>query len=182
MNTYQTVRTLLLLVITVTGVAANADPVEWPLSQGGNGHFYELVDEPLTWFEARDAAELRSWMELPGHLVTMSSFEEDHWCWLVFGVLDHGYWLGGYQPEGTPEPDEGCRWVTGESWGYTGWGDAEPNDFYEEDCLSGWFVNFRGWNDVSCDEIKPWGYIVEYESEIVDVNRNSWGVLKSLYR
>lgn len=172
---------LLVALILIPYSTVQADPIEWPESEGGNGHYYELVEEGLTWFQARDAANSRSWMDIPGHLVTMGSSEEDYWCWQQFGVSNHGYWLGGYQPEGTAEPAEGWLWETGETWSYTGWGAMEPNDVDEEDCLLGWFSNFTGWNDGSCDEITSWGYIVEYEPEIVADEVITWGAVKASY-
>ena len=40
---------------------AHAAAVQWPVSAGGNGHWYEAVSVPqgITWTDARDAAVAR---------------------------------------------------------------------------------------------------------------------------
>ena len=50
------------------------------------------------------------------------------------GILDfqrhrnHGPWIGGTQPGGSPEPAGGWSWVTGETFGFNAWYAGEPND------------------------------------------------------
>ena len=39
-----------------------------------------------------------------------------------------GPWLGGFQPEGSPEPAGGWQWVTGEPFNYTNWTIQEPDN------------------------------------------------------
>ena len=50
--------TLLLAGLALAGTASFADPVEWPVAEGGNGHFYEAfsVSDGITWTEANVAA------------------------------------------------------------------------------------------------------------------------------
>jgi len=120
---------------------------------------------------------------MPGHLVTLNSYDEDYWCWSQFGNTEWGSIIGAFQsPEGA-EPGGGWTWVTGEEWDYVGWGVNEPNnDHGGEDCLGGWFLNFTGWNDYMCDSLHPGGYIVEYELDSVVNDVRSWGAIKAIYR
>lgn len=62
---------LLILIATLFVKAAVATPVQWPLSEGGNGHFYEFVDmHGVLWTQARDGAAAMSWSGASGHLAT----------------------------------------------------------------------------------------------------------------
>ena len=114
--------------------------------------------------------------------------EYEHWAWLVaqglivsdlvlpvpstaviagLGMI-YGPWLGGFQPDGAPEPDGGWQWVTGEEWSYTNWGIGEPNDITGEQYLH--FDNLGElaepsprWNDYRNDGVFPvHSFIVEY--------------------
>ena len=96
-------KSILVLVMVLIGIS-NATPVEWSVSSGGNGHFYEVISEALTWTDARDAA-----ISAGGYLATITSEAEDIFVW---NLLDsshfgghYGPWLGGFQPDGSPEPD-----------------------------------------------------------------------------
>jgi hypothetical protein len=104
--------------------------VEWE-----NGHCYQAVLAPgLSWDDANAACETRG-----GHLVTITSEEENAFVFSLvsgdsaFWYLDAlnnglGPWLGGYQPDGSAEPDGGWRWVTDEPFEYTNWEDGQPDE------------------------------------------------------
>lgn len=152
---------------------AEGQPIEWPISAGGNGHLYEavLVPSGLRWDQARDGAAARG-----GYLVSITSAAENAW---VFSLVDHpsfwsdgdfGPWLGGFQPAGSPEPAGGWQWVSGEAWSYTNWQPSEPSDggasgpedflhFLGRDGVRG-----AGWNDQPIGgDLRPIrGYVVEY--------------------
>jgi hypothetical protein len=50
--------------------AAHGVPVQWTVASGGNGHFYDRVDQTnLTFDQARTAAAALSFTGMPGHLV-----------------------------------------------------------------------------------------------------------------
>ncbi|GAB6041915.1 SUMF1/EgtB/PvdO family nonheme iron enzyme [Endothiovibrio diazotrophicus] len=53
-------------------------PVRWESSEGGNGHWYQIVTDNsrLLWVEARDAAAAMTWEGMSGHLAVPSSREE----------------------------------------------------------------------------------------------------------
>ena len=55
--------------------AAKAQPIEWPVSEGGNGHFYQLViDSPnKSWLEDHLTSLTLGYNGWPGHLATITS-------------------------------------------------------------------------------------------------------------
>jgi hypothetical protein len=121
-------------------------PVQWKVSEGGNGHWYSARRWTGTksWPEARDTATA-----LGGMLACITSDGENAW---ISGTLDlkqlgcglgqMGWHLGGYQDLAAPdyiEPAGGWRWLSGEPWAYTAWltgqnypgltGGDRPNNF-----------------------------------------------------
>ncbi len=91
-------------------------------------------------------------------MVTLTSAEEN--TWVVENLADITGWVGGFQPDGNPEPDGNWQWVTGETWDWTNWAAGEPNNQGNEGFLI--FMNVSQWNDWSNHVIS--GYIIEYES------------------
>src|ERR1051325_6511008 len=91
--------------------------VQWPVAQGGNGHFYEVVSAPtgITWGNASLAATNRG-----GYLATITSAEENAFVFSqatqdsTIWYSGYGPWLGGIQPAGSGEPAGGWRWITGD--------------------------------------------------------------------
>lgn len=129
--------------------------VQWRTQDGGNGHWYKpvAVESPISWLVASNAAAAG------GYLATLTSAEENDF---VFALVDDdqyysstvwwaGPWVGGFQPDGAPEPAGGWTWVTGEAWNYTHWDQGEPSNNYgdgtPENALH--LTRFRGhnWND-----------------------------------
>ena len=147
--------------------------VQWTVSQGGNGHWYQLVRQQssIDWQSARVAAEARG-----GHLATIGSIgENDVLFQLTRGRASwangYGPWLGGFQTG----PD--WRWVTGEPWTWTNWCPGEPNNDscsnLAEDALQLGCGSAR-WNDfpsipTGCDidvnGLAVWGYFVEWSAD-----------------
>ncbi len=128
----------------------------WLPSSGGNGHTYEFVSAPsISWAAARDAAVARG-----GYLATITSPAENDV--IVANRSDPYFWIGGYQPTGSPEPAGGWRWVTSEPFTYSNWSANEPNNlganenFLELDGIVG------RWNDNSSGRTSSFGYVVEY--------------------
>jgi hypothetical protein len=174
-------RILLTLILVLAATASLADPVEWPVAEGGNGHYYEARSQAVYWDGAQSAAAGLSWQGCPGHLATITSAEE---CAFI---LDHvgghgGYWLGGYQADGSSEPDGGWRWITDEPWGFTYWAPGEPNnDGNEKYLITVWWDESNDWNDEEVPPYDAFGYFVEYEPPVA-VTGSSWGRVKATYR
>ncbi|MBK8166561.1 MAG: hypothetical protein IPK64_11480 [bacterium] len=67
--------TMLMVSATVLAAAACANPIEWPVADGGDGHYYEVVQAaaPLTWAEADAWAQSMSYEGMSGHLATIAT-------------------------------------------------------------------------------------------------------------
>ena len=135
---------LFICGILLLTVSANASPARWE----GNGHWYEVVtQEPgLDWEAARDLAEAAG-----GHLVTITSAEENEFVWGTLGCGDNNYgynpkgvcWLGLYQAQGTGNSeDRYYTWIDGTPMNLVLWGPGEPNNVggAGEDCVHNWIA------------------------------------------
>jgi hypothetical protein len=140
------------------------------------GNYYEAISVPngLTWNDALNLAQSFSYIGVQGHLATVTSQAENDFIINNLGgpVALNRYWLGGFQPPGSPEPAGGWRWVTGELWNYTNWSGGEPSNNYggefggppagtPEDVLQFW-ANNGHWNDMAHASYQP-GLIIEYD-------------------
>jgi len=168
-------RTLAVLAFVFAGSTARASLIQW----SGNGHWYEAIPASIAWTDAKAAAEAKG-----GYLATITSAAEntfvagivassEYWH-LLGGNFTAGPWLGGFQPQGSPEPAGNWQWVTGETWSYSNWTPEEPNNGVggtPEDALllwkSGSSVPPYGttWNDGPSSDAFPSGYIIEYIPE-----------------
>jgi len=152
------------LVMLVTGMAAAA-PVQWLVSAGGNGHYYEAVlgSPGLTWRTASQQAETRG-----GYLATITSAEENAF---VFGLVDSpeffssvtggGPALGGMQDGDEINPLTGWYWVTGEPWSYSNLYYPRPN--------YGWAVDYYGLQFKSAQQGFPaatWGALGDFDQSL----------------
>jgi hypothetical protein len=171
-------------------------PVKWLISEGGNGHIYQVVATPegISWSDAKEVAEAAG-----GYLATITSEEENEF---VFELIDddvywhhfasgnnHGPWIGGFQREGAMEPDGGWSWITGEIFSYSNWLSGEPTGYWganNENRMQ--YSSMTGtreptWNDlidVLPDFYAVYAYVIEYEeyiSEPVEI-RVAQGVYK----
>jgi len=155
---------VLLSTILLYGTAF-AVPVQWAVSDGGNDHWYELIDSSIDWNDARLQAELLSYESMRGHLVSITSQEENNWIWLNLGSPT-GYFIGG-----TDSANEGdWEWITGETWSFQNWNSGEPNNVpwaipSGEDAIE--FAGSGFWNDIPVTNYSNRGYIVEYEASPV---------------
>lgn len=162
-----------LAFMTVLGLTSvltlHAAPVQWPPSQGGNGHWYEAVvveTNGITWAAAKAAAEAAG-----GHLATITSTSENGFVYALVATNEPCWqggepWLGGFQPNGSQEPAGGWRWVTSEPWAFTNWEAGEPNNFSgPENFLAFWAApsaRSSQWNDTQ--DVPMPSFIIEWES------------------
>ena len=145
---------------TMTASASLAQSaVEWPVSAGGNGHWYELIvsGSRQTWQAARDDAVASG-----SHLATIASATEDAFIrsWLPPYTDESGgqAWLGAFQDRAAPdysEPYGGWRWVTGEPMVYTAWTHGGSEAAYPQaDFLTLAHLEYEPgyfWNDMQTD-------------------------------
>jgi len=168
-------------------------PVYWDPLVGGNGHWYEPIraNTGISWDNARIAAENRG-----GYLATLTTSTENAF---VFNLVDDPlFWsvaydiqgdytfadgplFGGYQPDGSAEPDGGWQWLNGEglfagTGTFQNWALGEPNNYpvnlgaNPESAVgfkavaSGNSTALRGnqWNDVSASLYFAPSYVIEW--------------------
>ena len=180
-----------LLMLLLANVSCSAFKVDLTINQEkletqiemnivffpSNGHYYQViaVETYVTWAQAKIQAESLDLSGINGHLATITSMAENDFIINNLGgptVLNR-YWLGGFQPSGSPEPAGNWRWVTEEPWNFTNWAAGEPSNHYggeyggapagsDEEVLH-FFRNNGQWNDMEETSFQP-GFIVEYES------------------
>jgi hypothetical protein len=159
---------LILLTVMLPGVAA-ADPIKDP----DNQHYYDVVAVPagISWDAANAAAADSYYNGLKGHLVTITSADEQQFIENNLQGIN-GAAMGGFKPDHTM-PDlhhaDGWQWVTGEPWDYTNWYSTEPGNTYPPDYPAGEFVMImwigHQWGDYpeASQGFPFYCYIVEYD-------------------
>ncbi len=153
----------------VTGGGWIAQPA--PALPTFRGNYYNLADAPgIDWADAFIWAEGLSqgvMGEAWGHLVTITSQDEQDFLYETFGSGLDEKWYGGFQDPDQVDPATGWQWVTGEPWDYTNWAAGEPNDGEdpeedeEEQYLMGWNEG-TAWNDGN-GPTDLGGFVVEFE-------------------
>jgi hypothetical protein len=123
----------------------NTPVVEWPVAEGGNGHYYQARCHGgrISWEDSQQTAVL-----FGGYLATATSAEENDFIYALADAAPFwtvtsykcivGTWLGGFQPDGSDEPDGGWQWVTGEPFAYNNWSDGEPDNFDNDEYIIFW--------------------------------------------
>jgi len=158
---------LVLLAMFGWSSGASAAPVEWTIASGGNGHFYEVVIDPLiSWDDARQNARA---IGVNWDLASVTSQPEQDFIedLLPASPADRThFWLGGRDTltEGFWD------WIDGDTFAYTNWWAGEPrNGTVGEDYMA---MDYRlqgseaaftgwGWNDIVRQHSQTTGYVVE---------------------
>jgi len=149
------------VALALSSVTFAQQAVQWKVSEGGNGHWYQVVTTLLPWQQARHLSEARG-----GHLVTVTSAAERDLVWSIASpvVSPQPFWIGGYQPVGSCEPGCGWRWVSEEPFVYTNWCWECPNDNTvngNEDAIC---VNAKNvWNDLTSNG--ACAFIIEWSAD-----------------
>ena len=121
----------------IAGVAPAQGAVQWRVADGGNGHWYSVVQSggALSWHSAKSNAE-----SLGGHLVSIRSAREQAFVQTLIAPAQYwgtddgqnpgqwGPWIGAFQADPSSAAAAGWSWVTGEPWDFAGWQNGEPND------------------------------------------------------
>ncbi|MDX1965433.1 MAG: hypothetical protein SFX18_19970 [Pirellulales bacterium] len=97
MNRWTSTLFLSLSFVLAITAPTQANPILWPIEQGGNGHYYELVEEPQFWAEAISASMLRTPPTgyNPGHLATISGIAENEFLRFTYANnMRVGAWFG----------------------------------------------------------------------------------------
>ena len=116
-----------------------------------NGHYYKYYDMPMSWEDSQIYCE-----QLGGHLATVTNAFENEFIVSLFSC--ESVWLGAtdLQTEGD------FRWLNGEIFSYSNWGDGEPNNGgrnANQDYLH-LYKNGK-WDDIQNTEL---GFICEWDN------------------
>ena len=99
---------------------ATGNAVQWPVSEGGNGNWYELIqnDPNRCWLEAQAYAEA-----LGGRLASLETLSEFEFAKTIVygGTGPYSAMIGLQQDEDGAEPAGGWRWLSGEPLQYDQW-------------------------------------------------------------
>ncbi|MGD9110361.1 MAG: hypothetical protein PVG93_05425 [Phycisphaerales bacterium] len=99
-------------------------PVQWTVESGGNDHYYEIIEASWqSWDDSNELAQQRQYQGFQGYMATITSEAENDFIKTLIQSTEGAeqYYLGGYQPPGSPEPDGNWQWITGEPWIYSNW-------------------------------------------------------------
>jgi Immunoglobulin domain/Immunoglobulin I-set domain/Lectin C-type domain len=116
-------KTLVACLLAMTAASHSiAQPVQWRVQDGGNGHWYDTLSWPVvtSWTQARDSASARG-----GHLVTIQSNAENNFVYSMISVRSVwtvgqivGPWIG----LSTSRSCTDCfEWVNAEPITFTKW-------------------------------------------------------------
>ncbi len=162
--------TTIVATLAASGFVHAQNAVPWTEAEGGNGHWYQLVDTgSITWANANTQVQGTG-----GHLATLTSPSENTF---VLNAIDNSGsirpWIGLYQDteaDDYSEPFGGWRWVTGEAYDWTNWNLSEPSDggvFGSENEVNIWLSGsgqpLGTWNDYRGALAD--GYVVEYSAD-----------------
>lgn len=152
------IRHLTFLSFALCGISLAGPLYTGPFGPDGTWNLYQLVENNLTWEEARKQAESlpapTGDAEAKGHLITFSSAAENHfaralnreeaWC----GLTDDERFGG---REAGSHPRNGWKWADGEPLTYSNWKSNQPDDWRGEGSgEDGVLFDFHGrWSDNS---------------------------------
>lgn len=165
--------------IAATCISARAAaPTQWPISSGGNGHFYEFIPTKTNWITAQADAQSHNFLGMTGHLATISSLAENSFVRSIVTDNSELFWLGLTVVSQSPRDfvwvdNPGLvvwRGVSPSSGGlspggvFTNWEVNEPNNAGgNENYTIMYTVNGR-WNDTLLNRLGDGGsYVIEYD-------------------
>lgn len=167
------------LLLALAPAAANAAKIKCTPEFVFDGRTYEIVDDRrISWDDANAAANALENGGIQGHLATIITAEEDEHIRQMAECLgiNKELWVGGFQADGSTEPDQGWQWINGEPIDstdpelYTNWKLGEPDNNDGAKHLSigergDYSPSDHGWLDAS-ELRKISGYVVEYGDQI----------------
>jgi Lectin C-type domain/Dockerin type I domain len=123
--------------------------VEWPVAQGGNGHYYQakLRAAQLGWNAAQSDA-----VATGANLVSIESAGEQSFTKSLMRPYSNAYWIGLSQAAGSVEPLGGWSWLNGSALNYAAWQPGQPdnansNQHYGAMLLTSNLSNWSDWRE-----------------------------------
>jgi hypothetical protein len=108
-------RVVFIIYLLIIGIYADSERKQFAF----NGHLYQRIDTQLKWSDAINYCQDRG-----GHLVTITSAEEDSFVYKCFGIDGTNLWIGATDESG----ERKWRWVTGEPFVYSNWASRMPDN------------------------------------------------------
>jgi hypothetical protein len=143
--------------------------VQWPVAEGGNGHWYLAVELD----ESTTESSMMAFADgLGASLASIASLEEDAFVRSVASsVTSSTALLGGY------EKSEGeFIWLDGTDFDYTNWDSGQPDGVNSGEYVAYYEINnFDKWHDVSFNDSTITHFVIEFS----DNDCNSNGLLDS---
>jgi hypothetical protein len=157
--------------VSATIAGAQTAAVQWRVEDGGNGHWYRIVNQAgkgeISWETSRLAARSAG-----GELASFTSEAESAaFLALTEGQTRGNPWIGLFQDPSAPdfsEPAGGWRWSSGEPLAWTKWSPGEPNNSGGENWAVMWIdcCALGHWNDYRpTDPQGPDGYVIEWSAD-----------------
>ncbi|MBD3401313.1 hypothetical protein GF420_00335 [candidate division GN15 bacterium] len=156
---------------------------QWPVSEGGNDHWYAVLAIVQPWVEARDAAEQIELLGVPGMLASITSQAENDFIRdnIIANLIPptelDQFYLGGR----FDDADLQWWWLSGEAFSYQNWADGEPSFSSFESALAMWGpTNTQPnrlpgtWNDVQPTDV---GGSVHRQWAVVEWNPGEQAVM-----
>jgi hypothetical protein len=105
-------------------------PVQWRVEDGGNGHWYQVAADQISFDSQQSTAAARGAM-----VVCVADAEENAFVYrLARARVLPAVWIGMIQDPAGSEPDGGWHWIDGSTSSWRNWGAGEPNNWqYDED-------------------------------------------------
>ena len=156
-----------VIAITSSSVLAQSTAVQWTVASGGNGHWYSVrvFTSELTPSEYFDLATA-----IGGYGASITNQAEDEFVYQLSVATPGGWSVCGLGPLLGGGRLSGCNftWLTGEPWGYTSWGPADPSHCGEQFlqyCVCGQSSECarRWWIDTDMT-VKPSG-VIEWSAD-----------------
>jgi hypothetical protein len=145
--------------------AQSTQAVEWKVSEGGNGHWYQLRSKVGDWYACRQDAQ-----QLGGDLACLDTQAENAFAEPLIPAerlerfpIWNRVFLGGWQAAGSA-PTQGWQWVDGSPWTFNDWYWNQPNGG------EGFLVAMRDqngctWGDYSVNSGDIVFYLAEWSSD-----------------
>jgi hypothetical protein len=142
----------------------------WDPAEGGNGHWYAILEKPESASEMLQIAE-----DLGAHVATIGSEVEDSFLRSITQpFFQEAVILGGQQIGST----QTFAWVDGTPFDYAAWAPGEPNGVNPDEWIAYYESSsnsYQGWHDVTFSDTSVTRFALEWS--IDDCNSN--GIIDS---